>query len=66
MAELLLNRISMITLLITGAFFLYEGIRYYQMKVYNPNLPNKLYAAAILAIILGIVEIVFGVAHFWF
>ena len=56
----------MITLLITGAFFLYEGIRYYQMKVYNPNLPNKLYAAAILAIILGIVEIVFGVAHFWF
>jgi len=65
-AELMINRISMISLLVTGAIFLYEGIKYYQMKQMNPALPDKLYIAAILSIILGIVEIGFAIAHFFF
>jgi len=64
-SELFQNRLSMISLLVTGVIFLYEGIKYLTMKKQNPALPDKLYVAAILAIILGIAEIAFGVAHFW-
>jgi len=64
--EKLMNRLSMIALLVAGIIFLFEGIKYVQMKKTNPSLPDKLYAAAVLAIILGIIEIAFAVAHFWF
>lgn len=64
--ELLLNRISMITLLLTGFVFLYEGIKYIHMKNTNPSLPAKLYVAGILALFLGIVEIAFAIVHFFF
>lgn len=64
--EKLLNRISMITLLITGLIFIYEGIKYIYMKQQNPELPDKLYAAGILALIVGVAEIVFAIVHFFF
>lgn len=64
-SESFLNKLSMISLIVTGAIFLYEGIKYITMKQQNPSLPDKLYAAAVLAIILGVAEIAFGIAHFW-
>lgn len=64
-SELIVNRISMIALLVTGAIFIYEGIKYINMKQKNPNLSDKLYVAGSLALILGIIEVAFGVYHFW-
>lgn len=63
--ELFLNRASMVSLLIFGAIFIYEGAKYISMKQRNPDISDKIYAAAILAILLGIAEIVFAIAHLW-
>lgn len=45
----------------TGAIFLYFGIRYLLMKKENPDIPNKIYAAAVLCIVMGVGEIGLGV-----
>ena len=63
--EYILNRASMVALLIAGVIFLYEGVKYIKMKQDNPEIPDKIYAAAILAMVVGIAEIIFGIAHFW-
>lgn len=64
-AEVWLNRISMVSLIAAGAIFIVEGIKYIRMKKRNPDIPDKIYAAAVLAIVLGVAEIAFGVAHIW-
>ena len=63
--EKLLIRVSMIVLLVTGAIFIYEGIKYINIKKENPNLSDKLYVAGAFALTLGVVEIAFGVFHFY-
>ena len=55
----------MIALLVTGAIFIYEGIKYINMKQSNPELSDKLYVAGVFALVLGIIEVAFGVYHFW-
>lgn len=65
-SEYLLNRISMISLLAGGAFFIYEGASYISMKRQNPDkIPDKIYAAGVFTILLGIVSIIFGLVHLW-
>lgn len=64
--EWFLNRFSMITLIVTGVFLIYEGATYLALKKRYPNLPTKVTVAAYLSIILGVMEIVGGVLHYWF
>lgn len=56
---------SMAILLGTGAIMIYEGANYIKMKQANPNISDKIYFAAVLAILLGIAEIAFGIYHFF-
>ena len=42
---------------------IYEGSNYIQLKKSNPAIPDKIYAAAVLAIVLGVAEIGFGLYH---
>jgi O-antigen ligase len=62
-AEYIVNRISMVSLIIAGAIFIYQGIKYINMKKTNPDLSDKLYVAGVFALILGVVEVAFGVYH---
>ena len=55
--------ISMATLLIAGTIMIYEGATYVKMKHANPSIPDKIYAAAVLAIVLGALEILFRLYH---
>lgn len=55
--------LSMISLLVAGAIMLYEGASYVQTKNANPSIPDKIYVAAVLAIVLGVAEIAFGIYH---
>jgi hypothetical protein len=64
--ENMLKWLSIGALIIGGAIFIYEGIRYKKMKDKNPNLPNKLYGAASAALILGILSVSFGIIHIWY
>lgn len=63
--EKILNRASMISLIVAGIVFIYEGAKYFNMKKQNPDIPDKIYVAAVLCIIIGIIEIIFGIAHLW-
>ena len=60
-----LKWISMVTLLVAGAVMIYEGSTYIKAKHSNPSIPDKIYAAAVLAIVLGVAEIAYGIYHFW-
>jgi hypothetical protein len=55
----------MVTLLVAGAVMIYEGSTYIKAKHSNPSIPDKIYAAAVLAIVLGVAEIAYGIYHFW-
>jgi hypothetical protein len=63
--ELFFNRLSMISLIVAGLVFLYQGIHYFKMKKDNPSLPSKMYLVCVVAIIVGLADIGFGIAHFW-
>ena len=60
-----LKWVSMISLLAAGGFMIYEGITYIQLKKSNPSVPDTMYAAAVLAIVLGVAEISFGLYHIY-
>ena len=64
--ELILNRLSMVSLITAGIVFIYEGAKYFNMKKQNPDIPEKIYVAAIMCIVVGVIEIVFGIGHLWF
>ena len=57
---------SMISMIAVGAFLLYEGATYIKMKEQNPEITDLIYAAVVFAFLVGIMDIVFGIAHFWF
>jgi uncharacterized membrane protein YfcA len=63
--ESTIKYISMIALIATGAYMIYEGISYIEIKRANPSTPDTIYAAAVLAIFVGFLEIAFGVYHFY-
>ena len=63
LSEHAIKYISMATLLIAGTIMIYEGVSYVKMKQSNPQIPDKIYAAAVLAIVLGAAEILFGLYH---
>lgn len=50
--------------MVAGVVLIFEGITYLKAKQANPNLPDKVNVAAYLAIVLGCVEILFGIWHF--
>lgn len=58
--------VSILTLIPTGAYLIYEGFYFIRMKKEDPTIPSSIYIAAALSIFLGVVEIAFGVGHFWF
>lgn len=58
--------IMMVVLIGLGGFLIYEGISYIKMKEKNPDIPSTIYAASTLAFVVGIMDILFGVAHYWF
>ena len=64
--ETTLKWLSIAALIIGGAIFIYEGVRYLRMKQRNIDLPNKLYGAAAAALVLGILSVSFGIIHIWF
>lgn len=55
--------LSMGSLLLGGSIMIYEGVQYIKLKQSNPSISSKIYVAAILAIILGVAEIFFGIYH---
>lgn len=63
--EWFLNRFSMVSLIIAGLIFIYQGLLYINMKKKNPDISDKIHIAAAFAILLGIAEIIFGIAHLW-
>jgi hypothetical protein len=56
--------VSVGILMVAGVVLIFEGITYLKAKQANPNLPDKVNVAAYLAIVLGCVEILFGIWHF--
>jgi hypothetical protein len=65
--ENLANRLSMITLVVAGLFFIYEGSVLVQMRNDNPKkVSNKVAIAGWLTIALGIISIGFAVMHLFF
>lgn len=58
--------ISVITFILFGSILVYEGVKFYHMKKSNPSIPNKIYVAAYLSIILGILEILLGFSQLYF
>jgi len=63
--EFFIKWLSITALLIGGAIFVYEGMRYINLKQQNPSIPNKIYGAAVVAILLGVLSITFGIIHIW-
>lgn len=67
MIEYILNRLSMISLIAAGLYFLYEGSSFIKTKTQNPDkVPDNMTVLGVLTIILGIVAIIFGIAHYFF
>lgn len=64
--ELVINRLSMFGLIVAGIWFIIEGSKYIEMKKANPKFPDKLYAAGVLTIFLGILSLIFAGLHFLF
>lgn len=64
--ETFIKWLSITALLVGGAIFIYEGIRYIRLKEQNPSIPNKIYGAAVAALVLGILSVTFGILHIWF
>jgi hypothetical protein len=48
---------SMCVLIFLGTFMFIMGFRFISMKVANPELPEKMYAPAVLSIVVGFVEV---------
>ena len=63
--ERMLKWISIAALVVGGAVFIYEGVRYKKLKDDNDDLPNKMYGAATAALVLGILSVIFGIVHIW-
>lgn len=64
--EWMLNRLSMFVLFVAGIFFIVEGARYIDMKRQSPQkIPDKIYAAGVLTILLGIMSLGFSLLHFY-
>jgi hypothetical protein len=64
--EYLLNILTVVSLLVGGLIFIYQGYYYIDMRKQNDKLPTKLLVAGILTIILGFVSIIFGILHYYF
>jgi len=63
--EAVLNRVSVISLVVGGIFFLYEGSVLVDMHRSNPEkIPPKIAVAGSLTILLGVVSLAFAVFHF--
>jgi phosphatidylserine synthase len=59
--ETIVTVVTALGFLAFGAVLISEGVSFYQMKKSNPTLPNKLYVAAWLSILCGIIEIFIGI-----
>ncbi len=66
MLTTIITYIMMVILIATGILLIYEGASYIRMRDKNPDIPPTIYAASVLAFIVGFMDIVFGVAHYWF
>lgn len=65
--EKLLNRVSVICMIVGGVFFLYEGGILLDMHRSNPEkVPSKVAVAGTLTILLGVVSLLFAFLHFIF
>ena len=51
---------SMCVLIFLGTFMFVMGFRFINMKLANPELPEKIYAPAVLSILVGFVEVLAG------
>ena len=58
--------VMMVVLIATGVYMIYEGAKYIEMREKNPDIPPTIYAASTLAFVVGIMDIIFGIAHYWF
>lgn len=58
------NRLSMVTLILGGLFFIYEGTVLIILHRENPKrISSKLVAAGTLTIALGVISIAFAILH---
>lgn len=62
----IINWISMISVIIAGLIFIWEGLRLISIKKKNPKMPKKIYALAVICLIVGIFDIVVGILHIFF
>jgi hypothetical protein len=64
--EYVLNIATVASLLLGGLIFLYQGADYIRMKKNDRKIPDKMYAAGVLTIILGVLSIIFGIVHYFY
>lgn len=64
--ELIMNRISMVSLIVAGILITIEGLQYLRDKKNNPKLSDKVFVVAYVAIALGLLDVLIGIAHVWF
>jgi hypothetical protein len=56
--------ISLICLMLMGVVFVGVGFRFIAMKKLNSDIPDRIYAAAVLSIVLGVAEVVASVVYY--
>lgn len=65
--EKLLNRVSMLSLIAAGIFFIYEGSILVEMHRDSPSkIPSKVAVAGALTIFLGVLSLGFALVHLFF
>lgn len=60
-----INYISMVSVIIAGVIFIWEGIRLISIKKKNNKMPGKIYTLAVLCLIIGVFDIVVGILHIY-
>lgn len=56
---------SMISVIIFGLLLVYQGIVYWKIRSENNDMPGKMTLLAVLFIVVGIIDILIGVAHLY-
>lgn len=60
-----LKYVSMISVIIFGLLLVYQGIVYWKIRSENDDMPWKMTLLAVLFIVVGIIDVLIGVAHLY-
>ena len=59
------NVISMVATLVAGVLFIFQGFRFLNMKARQPELSGRVYTFAVVCFVVGIFDIIVGIAHIY-